>query len=505
MDSIRISLARVLELGVRVSWREAAAIVHDAVALTGPIKGMRPTHVGPEACVLTRGGEVVLTGDAAKARPETVVRLLEDLLVVCDSPDALAAALERGTAIAYLEELSQRTTPKRRRVEIAAVALRGIAAEADLARQASGYETEAAEEDFIPEELSRRTTPKRRRVEIAAVALRGIAADADLARQASGYETEAAEEDFIPEVPAALTPRVPRPVPEPPAPIAAAAVAAIPHPTLKAVPVAAAAPIRPAHDAASHEFDRVRSEVVERNKARQSRFDFETLATWLRELDWRKLAAVGVPLVLAVAWWLWPSGVLRLPPTPRLYDPVPFAAIPLTPGWADIDRLGQAARRATASAGAVTAGAPPSAANNPGSSSITTALVAEPRSDASVALVPPAASVPTATRFPTPASTAPASTAPASVVATSTSRVADGTLASGGEGVDADTVYSWTSEGVEPPVVPVAGDARLGGARPERRQSTAPTSRCWWIRRDWWRRCGSAGGSSPARRTTGTT
>ena len=102
MESNRISLARVLDLGVRVSWREAAAIVHEAMALTRPATGARPDRVLPESCVLTRGGEVVLLDDAAQARPETVLRLLEPLLTACDARAGLGSAFENGVATSFL-------------------------------------------------------------------------------------------------------------------------------------------------------------------------------------------------------------------------------------------------------------------------------------------------------------------------------------------------------------------------------------------------------------------
>ena len=117
MDSTRISLARVLELGVRLSWREAAAIVYEAMARTGPTKGERPSNVATAACELSRGGDVVLLDEAARARPETVLRLLEDLLPACESQGGLGAAFESGRAIAFLEDLSLQVTAKRRRVE----------------------------------------------------------------------------------------------------------------------------------------------------------------------------------------------------------------------------------------------------------------------------------------------------------------------------------------------------------------------------------------------------
>ena len=344
-----------------------------------------------------------LTGDAGKARPETVVRLLEDLLAACDSPGGLAAALERGTAIAFLEELSLRTTPKRRRVEIATVALRGIAAEADRGLYDFDEEREAAavdEADAVPPPPAQITPP------IAAVAV---------AQQAA----------------VAVAPALP---------------AVVPHPSLKVVPpVAPEVLIRPTHDATSHQFDRLREAVKERDEAAQSRFDVAKLLEWLRELDWRKVAAVGVPTVLVVAWWLWPAGLLRLPPRPKQYDPVPFAAIPLVPGWADIDRLGRAPRRA-ATPVAVADERTRSTANDARPASRAAAIVAEPPADASVALVPPAGSVPTAPVAAAP----PRLTLPAPA---ETRPVAEPSRASGSEGTDGETVYSWTSQGVEPPVI----------------------------------------------------
>ena len=181
MDSTRLSLARVLELGVRLSWREAAAIVYEAMARTGPTKGERPSHVASADCELTRGGEVVLLDEAARARPETVLRLLEDLLPACDSPGGLGAAFEAGRAIAFLEDLSLQVTAKRRRVEIAAVALRAIGADADH-RRAEVERRRAAPDLERAEAERRRADSDRQRAEAdrQAAAL-GLAESDDLA------------------------------------------------------------------------------------------------------------------------------------------------------------------------------------------------------------------------------------------------------------------------------------------------------------------------------------
>jgi hypothetical protein len=133
-ESTRITLARVLELGVRVTWREAAAIVHEAIAASRGADRTGPARVTAESCLLTRGGEVMLTGSAVQARPEVVVRLLDDLLAACSEPGRFAGAVADGTALEMIAELSQAISPKRRRVEVASVALRGLVAAADAAR-----------------------------------------------------------------------------------------------------------------------------------------------------------------------------------------------------------------------------------------------------------------------------------------------------------------------------------------------------------------------------------
>ena len=101
-----------------------------------------------ESCLLTRGGDVVLAGAAAQARPEAVVRLLDDLLASCSNPGRFAGAVADGTALDMIEELSHDTTAKRRRVEVASVALRGLAAEADAARAMADAAEQRPSADF---------------------------------------------------------------------------------------------------------------------------------------------------------------------------------------------------------------------------------------------------------------------------------------------------------------------------------------------------------------------
>ena len=63
-----------------------------------------------------------------------MVRLLDDLLASCSNPGRFAGAVAEGTALEMIEEQSHDTTPQRRRVAVASVALRGLAAADDAAR-----------------------------------------------------------------------------------------------------------------------------------------------------------------------------------------------------------------------------------------------------------------------------------------------------------------------------------------------------------------------------------
>jgi hypothetical protein len=168
MESPRITLARVLELGVRVSWREAVAIVHEAIAVTTASDGAGPATVTPESYLLTRGGEVIPTGTAVRARPEAIVRLLDDLLASCDDTGRFAGAVADGIALEMIEQVCQHVSAKRRRVEVASVAIRGLAAAADAARALA----DADDQEPLPVS-GRRLDPED---EVAPVAVRGLAA-----------------------------------------------------------------------------------------------------------------------------------------------------------------------------------------------------------------------------------------------------------------------------------------------------------------------------------------
>lgn len=131
MDVTRLSVARVLELEVPISWQEAGALVFESVAKAQELGGSDSARVEPAGCLVTRGGEVVLVDGAARAHPEAMADLAIDLLAACETPGELGAAVNARQLLPFLEALGQDTTWKRRRVQIAAVALRALAAEAD--------------------------------------------------------------------------------------------------------------------------------------------------------------------------------------------------------------------------------------------------------------------------------------------------------------------------------------------------------------------------------------
>jgi hypothetical protein len=134
MDVTRLSLARILELGIPITWRDASAVLVEAVTRAQQLGGTIAEPVKPVGVLLTRGGEVVLTEQADRAHPEAVAALAADLLRACDDPGDLGDAVEAGELMAFLDALGHETTWKRRRVQIATVALRAIAAHADQVR-----------------------------------------------------------------------------------------------------------------------------------------------------------------------------------------------------------------------------------------------------------------------------------------------------------------------------------------------------------------------------------
>jgi len=134
MDGTRVPLARVLELGVPLAWREATALLVEAIRQAHLSGGELAGGVTPPSCFVTRGGEVVLADQAAAASPDAVLELVGPLTAACIDPGDLGQAAASGALVPFLEAYAADTPWRRRRVQIAAIALRALAAEADLAR-----------------------------------------------------------------------------------------------------------------------------------------------------------------------------------------------------------------------------------------------------------------------------------------------------------------------------------------------------------------------------------
>jgi TonB family protein len=137
MNATQISIERLLDLNVPVSWREATAVLCEAVSLVRRAGGSSPERPPLTSCLVTRGGAVVLDGQAAGVRPDVLVTLARDLLKTCRAPDRLGEAMAAGSVLDFVDEFTRRTSSNTRRVEIASLALRALAAEADVAMSRS--------------------------------------------------------------------------------------------------------------------------------------------------------------------------------------------------------------------------------------------------------------------------------------------------------------------------------------------------------------------------------
>jgi hypothetical protein len=135
MASHRISVRRVLELGVLVTWQEAVAVVHE-VAILSVVNASRngvPSRVDADSCILTRRGDVELPQTTDQPRPDAPLQLLRELLTGRDTPADLEA-LAYGTASENLtDDLAMFSRPNRRS-EIANLAMRALDAEEEMAR-----------------------------------------------------------------------------------------------------------------------------------------------------------------------------------------------------------------------------------------------------------------------------------------------------------------------------------------------------------------------------------
>lgn len=419
MDSTRISLARVLELGVSMSWREAAAIVYEAMARTVPTKGARPSWVNPGDCLLTRGGDLQLTGDALRARPETILGLLDHLLAVCDSPGGLGPAFEAGRANAFLDDLALQITDKKRRVEIAGVAIRALGLDADQRRL----------------EAERRLAAERREAAEREAAL--LLAAEHAARDAvSGVadETEAGapEEPFeLPaDLPLDLMPhdapawseqwmRSGRGTPGQPPPTARRREA-------DRWQAAASSPAMGSTIAVDDEFQQLRAATL-RTAATANDLDLWRRVGQLASSARLPTAIAAFAAAAAGGFWLaWPAPTVRVPEAPSRVHAAALRAVPLPAEWAEFGRA--------AASSSVVAAAPVGAGLAPAP---TPALATPPEPPGAPIIVPPAAAAPVA---------------PAATIAPPAVASAPAEVDTAASSLD-DALFSAATPGVTPPVL----------------------------------------------------
>ena len=93
MDADRISIARLLAIGLPLTWQETVAVCRAAAVVNDVDSAMndRPPLVSTDACFITRGGEVELPETADHESPEAVAHLLREMLEGREAPEALRA------------------------------------------------------------------------------------------------------------------------------------------------------------------------------------------------------------------------------------------------------------------------------------------------------------------------------------------------------------------------------------------------------------------------------
>jgi hypothetical protein len=133
MASSQITVSRLLELDVPVSWQEAVAIVAEVEVrrLAAAALGSPAPRIDAESCVLTRRGDILLSTPTETGQSDAEVQLLRALLAGSEMPADLEQ-VAYGTPPKHLGDALAMFSRPDRRADIAAVAERGLAAEADL-------------------------------------------------------------------------------------------------------------------------------------------------------------------------------------------------------------------------------------------------------------------------------------------------------------------------------------------------------------------------------------
>jgi hypothetical protein len=175
MAAYRISVRRVLELGVPVTWQEAVAVVHE-VAILSVVNATRngvPSRINADSCILTRRGDVELPQTTDQERPDAALQLLRDLITGRETPTDLEALAYGAPTRTLTDDLAMFSRPNRRS-EIANLAMRALDAEQEMARLGI---TPPALVDGLPPAVAPPPLP----ADPAAPAVAPPAAEADLA------------------------------------------------------------------------------------------------------------------------------------------------------------------------------------------------------------------------------------------------------------------------------------------------------------------------------------
>lgn len=124
----RITVAQALELGVAITWQQAVAITLEAwhVSVNAEVRE-RPVHLGPESCVLTVQGDVLLPRPALGRDPGNAQQLLRALLDGVHAPPELVDIAFGARPTFLSDDLAAFSRPNRR-VEIVDVASRAVTA-----------------------------------------------------------------------------------------------------------------------------------------------------------------------------------------------------------------------------------------------------------------------------------------------------------------------------------------------------------------------------------------
>lgn len=126
-----------MELGVHVSWHEAVAITLKAAAADASGEGAsKHTPLDISTCMLSRGGDVEFCEPSTPIASTSLNGFFLQLLTDPDAPPELlrrARTVSPENLVDDLEVVA--STPKRRRMEVAAVAIRALTIEAELSRR----------------------------------------------------------------------------------------------------------------------------------------------------------------------------------------------------------------------------------------------------------------------------------------------------------------------------------------------------------------------------------